>query len=78
MNAIELEAYKAELAREILNINDRDILNAVKEAIQKKKEIPCLMSVSTAKLHLAASEERFRRGEFVSEEAMDEFFQALI
>lgn len=30
MNALELEAYKAELAREVLNTNNQEVLDSIK------------------------------------------------
>lgn len=35
MNTLELEAYKAELAREVLSIDNKEVLDDIKEIILK-------------------------------------------
>ena len=35
MNTLELEAYKAALAREVLNINNQEVLDTIKDIIQR-------------------------------------------
>ena len=44
MNTLELEAYKAALAREVLNINNQEVLDTIKDIIQKWKSDQCSLS----------------------------------
>ena len=39
MNTLELEAYKAELAREVLNINNQEVLDTIKDVIRKGEDL---------------------------------------
>lgn len=39
MNTLELEAYKAELAREVLSIDNKEVLDDIKEIILKGTNI---------------------------------------
>lgn len=79
MNALELEAYKAELAREVLNTNNQEVLDSIKDIIQRGEYMnaPCLMDISEAKQRLQNSEARFKKGEYISEELMEEFYNKL-
>ena len=80
MNTLELEAYKAELAREVLNINNQEVLDTIKDVIRKGEELtntPYRMGVREARKLLQDSEKRFEEGEYVSEEEMEEFYNAL-
>ena len=54
MNTLELEAYKAELAREVLNTNDPDVLDTIKDIMRKSgnNENPCRMSIKEAQKQL--------------------------
>ena len=74
MNTLELEAYKAALAREVLNIN------TIKDIIQRSGNLtnaPYQIGVKEARKQLQDSEKRFDEGEYVSEEEMEEFYNAL-
>ena len=79
MNTLELEAYKAELAREVLSIDNKEVLDDIKEIILKGTghNAPCRMNFSEVKQHLQASEKRFDVGEYISEEQMEELFNSL-
>ena len=79
MNTLELEAYKAELAREVLSIDNKEVLDDIKEIILKGTghNAPCRMNFSEVKQHLQASEKRFDAGEYISEEQMEELFNSL-
>lgn len=79
MNTLELEAYKAELAREVLNTNDPDVLDTIKDIMRKSgnKENPCRMSIKEAQKQLQDSERRFEKGEYIREEDMEDFYNAL-
>ena len=79
MNTLELEAYKAELAREVLNTNDPDVLDTVKDIMRKSgnNENPCRMSIKEAQKQLQDSERRFEKGEYIREEDMEDFYNAL-
>lgn len=80
MNTLELEAYKAELAREVLNINNQEVLDTIKDVIRKSEDLsstPCRMGVREARKQLQDSEKRFEEGEYLSEEEMEEFYNAL-
>ena len=79
MNTLELEAYKAELAREVLSIDNKEVLDDIKESILKGTghNAPCRMNFSEVKQHLQASEKRFDAGEYISEEQMEELFNSL-
>ena len=80
MNTLELEAYKAELAREVLNINNQEVLDTIKDVIRKGEDLtntPYRMGVREARNLLQDSEKRFEEGEYVSEEEMEEFYNAL-
>lgn len=41
MNALELEAYKAELAREVLNTNNQEVLDSIKGYHTKRWVYEC-------------------------------------
>ena len=58
MNTLELEAYKAELAREVLSIDNKEVLDDIKEIILKGTghHAPYRMNFSEVKQHLQASE----------------------
>ena len=73
MNTLELEAYKAELAREVLNINNQDVIRKGEDLTNT----PYRMGVREARKLLQDSEKRFEEGEYVSEEEMEEFYNAL-
>lgn len=79
MNTLELEAYKAELAREVLSIDNKEVLDDIKEIILKGTgyNVPCRMNLYEVKRHLQASEKRFEAKEYISEEQMEEFFNSL-
>lgn len=79
MNTLELEAYKAELAREVLNIDSKEVLDTIKEVIRMNADMdtPCRMSINEVKQQLQDSEKRFNEGVYLSEEEMKEFFNAL-
>ena len=80
MNTLELEAYKAELAREVLNINNQEVLDTIKDIIQRSGNLtnaPYQIGVKEARKQLQDSEKRFDEGEYVSEEEMEEFYNAL-
>lgn len=79
MNTLELEAYKAELAREVLNTNDLDVLDTIKDVMQKSgnNESPCCMSIKEARKQLQDSERRFEKGEYIREEDMEDFYNTL-
>ncbi len=80
---MELEAYKAELARAVLNVDDYAVLDSVKVALSGREyfahtyDAPCQMSLAEVKAKLNESNQRFERGEYVSEEEMELFFDAL-
>ncbi len=45
MNTLELEAYKAALAREVLNINNQEVLDTIKRYYTEKwKSAQCSLS----------------------------------
>lgn len=79
MNTLELEAYKAELAREVLNTNDPDVLDTIKDIMRKSgnNENPCRMNIKEAQKQLQDSERRFEKGEYIREEDMEDFYNAL-
>ena len=79
MNTLELEAYKAELAREVLSIDNKEVLDDIKEIKLNGTghNSPCRMNFSEVKQHLQASEKRFDAGEYISEEQMEELFNSL-
>uniref|UniRef100_UPI0032EC3B12 hypothetical protein n=1 Tax=Bacteroides cellulosilyticus TaxID=246787 RepID=UPI0032EC3B12 len=73
MNTLELEAYKAALAREVLNINNQEVLDTIKDIIQRSGNLtnaPYQIGVKEARKQLQDSEKRFDEGEYVSEEEM--------
>lgn len=76
MNTLELEAYKAALAREVLNINNQEVLDTIKDIIQRSGNLtnaPYQIGVKEARKQL----QDFDEGEYVSEEEMEEFYNAL-
>lgn len=79
MNTLELEAYKAELAKEVLNTNDPELLDTIKDIMRRSIDTasPCCMSVREAKRQLQNSEKRFEKGEYIREEEMENFYNAL-
>ena len=80
MNTLELEAYKAALAREVLNINNQEVLDTIKDIIQRSGNLtnaPYQIGVKEARKQLQDSEKRFDEGEYVSEEEMEELYNAL-
>lgn len=80
MNTLELEAYKAELAREVLNTNDLDVLDTIKDVMRKSgnNKSPCYMSIKEVRKRLQDSERRFEKGEYIREEDMEGFYNALL
>ena len=80
MNTLELEAYKAALAREVLNINNQEVLDTIKRYYTEKwKSDQCSLSdrCQRGPKTVAGLEKRFDEGEYVSEEEMEEFYNAL-
>ncbi len=83
MKAIEIEAYKARLVREILNIDDYSVLESVQailstsDALARSYNAPCQMSIEDVKSNLLQSEQRFDRNEYATEEDMEVFFDTL-
>ena len=58
------------MAREVLSIDNKEVLDDIKEIILKGTghHAPCRMNFSEVKQHLQASEKRFDAGEYISEE----------
>lgn len=79
MNTIELEAKKAELAREILNLDDEKLLDKVMKLLKKNsnsadefQRIPGLPYTHEERMaELRRAEEQFRRGEYITSEELD-------
>jgi hypothetical protein len=68
MNALQLESLRAELAREILNEQDENLLKNIsaifKQSRQAKLTPPCRYTLEELKERLAKSEEDFRAGRY--------------
>ncbi len=80
MNSMELDAYRAQLVRDILDTDDYDVLQSIKNILtinNKCSAPPCRMSDEDVRNYLAQSEQRFAKGDYVSEEEMEVFYETL-
>ena len=71
--SMELEAMKARFVRKVLTeVQNKDLLEKLSAYLQKKLEksatSPCRYSVEEAKQMLQESEERYRQGEYITNE----------
>lgn len=75
MTAIELEAGKTELIREILNIDNSELLDRVRQELRKWLSIgekaPCSYTLEEVKQRLSITESDAKAGYGISEEEAD-------
>ena len=82
MNSFEFEALKAELARNILNSKDPEVIERVRrsyeEAMECTAEPPCRYTLDEVKARLRATEADAIAGRGLSEEEADRLIDAMI
>lgn len=77
----KLEARKTELIRDILNINNSEVLDKVRQEIRKwlsiSGEIPCTYTLEEVKQRLSITEADAIEGKGISEEEADNIIHVL-
>lgn len=82
MTAIELEARKTELIREILNIDNSEVLDKVRQEIHKwlsiSEKIPCAYTLEEIKHRLSLTAEDAIAGRGIEEDEANKIIDSWI
>lgn len=84
MSTIELEAYKAELIRELLDVNSHETLDKVKRVLSNRKaknppvSMPCCYTNQEIKQRLVQTSADALAGRGISEEEAEQIMKQMV